>query len=152
MSKDPSDETDVTPPAAPEDRQPAAEPEERVGYGRPPRHTRFKPGQSGNPRGRPRGARNIRTIVPEVLNRKISVTSGGRRKEVPIREAMILRFVETALQGDKKAITVLMDLDERFRKENDAQEDGENAASDIENMAVIKDFLARYKPDLEEGA
>ena len=41
-----------------------------VGFGKPPMHTRFKPGQSGNPRGRPKHSRNLKTIIQEVLTPK----------------------------------------------------------------------------------
>lgn len=87
-----------------------------------------------------------------MLNRKISVTSGGKRKEVPIREAMILRLAETALKGDQKAIAFFMNLEERLKRESSALEDGENAASDLADAAVIASFLARHKSDPEKGA
>jgi Family of unknown function (DUF5681) len=52
-----------------------------VGYGRPPRHTRFVKGQSGNPRGRPPGAKNLSSLLGEALNETVIVTeNGGRRK------------------------------------------------------------------------
>ena len=51
-----------------------------VGYGKPPRHTRFKKGQSGNPRGRPSGSKNLKTLLNEALNERVVVTEeGGRR-------------------------------------------------------------------------
>ena len=46
---------------------------ERVGYGRPPMMTRFRPGQSGNPRGRPKGARNLSTIVAAALSERVAI-------------------------------------------------------------------------------
>ena len=49
----------------------------QVGYGRPPLHTRFKPGQSGNPKGRPKGAKNEDTILREIMNRPIDIREGG---------------------------------------------------------------------------
>ena len=45
-----------------------------VGYGKPPRHTRFIKGQSGNPRGRPTGAKNLKTLLSEALNETVIVT------------------------------------------------------------------------------
>jgi hypothetical protein len=68
-----------------------------VGYGRPPVHTRFKPGQSGNPRGRRKGQRNVSTVLAETLNQRIRIreligpahspnlTSGSRSKTRPRR-------------------------------------------------------------------
>jgi hypothetical protein len=50
-----------------------------VGYGKPPRHTRFAKGQSGNPRGRPRGAKNFNTLLEEALDEPVTVTENGGR-------------------------------------------------------------------------
>ena len=47
-----------------------------IGYGRPPKQTRFKPGQSGNPKGRPRGRKNVHTILEETLYRPVTITEG----------------------------------------------------------------------------
>ena len=56
-----------------------------VGYGNPPVHTRFKPGQSGNPKGRRKGQRNIRTVVNEALNQPITIREGNiKRKKTNI--------------------------------------------------------------------
>ena len=49
-----------------------------VGYGRPPRHTRFAKGQSGNPRGRPCGAKNFMTLLEEALDELVTVTGSSR--------------------------------------------------------------------------
>jgi hypothetical protein len=49
-------------------------PDYEVGYGKPPPHTRFVQGLSGNPRGRPRGAKNIKTLLPKALNERVVVT------------------------------------------------------------------------------
>src|SRR5437868_15411219 len=60
-----------------------------VGYGKPPRHSRFKRGQSGNPRGRARGAKNLRTLLSEALNECVIVTENGGRRKGTQREATI---------------------------------------------------------------
>ena len=53
-----------------------------VGYGRPPVHTRFKPGQSGNPKGRRKGQRNLHTVLTEALNQRITIREGDRTRSV----------------------------------------------------------------------
>jgi hypothetical protein len=86
------------------------EPANEVGYGKPPLHSRFKPGRSGNPRGRPSGKKGIEEFATAVLSRKIWVTADGRRKRMPFELAMMLKFGEKALKGDLKAARMLLDL------------------------------------------
>jgi hypothetical protein len=81
---------------------------QEVGYRRPPRAHRFKPGQSGNPRGRPKGAKNEATILTELLNRKIDVRRGRRMRRITILEAILLQFVEDALKGNSKSAGFLL--------------------------------------------
>ena len=61
-----------------------------------------EPGQSGNPRGRPKGSKNEATILRDLLNRKISVREGGTARKISILEAILLRFTEDALKGNVK--------------------------------------------------
>jgi hypothetical protein len=53
-----------------------------VGYGKPPRRSRFRKGVSGNRKGRPKGKRNIATVLTEILEEEIEITEGGVRKTV----------------------------------------------------------------------
>ena len=61
-----------------------------VGYGKPPRHTRFEPGRSGNPRGRPPGAKNMKTLLSKALNELVVVTEPGGRRKVSKRKAIVV--------------------------------------------------------------
>ncbi len=81
-----------------------------VGYGRPPVEHRFRPGQSGNPRGRPRGKQGIATVIDTLMQHKVSVTLNGRKRKVSVSEAMLMRVREKALGGDMKAISMLLAL------------------------------------------
>lgn len=80
----------------------------KVGYGRPPEVTRFKPGQSGNPKGRPKGARNFQTEIEAELNARVEVTENGRRKKVSKRTVVAKQLVNNGAQGDPKAIGLLL--------------------------------------------
>ena len=73
------------------------------GYGRPPKGTRFKPGQSGNAKGRPRGARNLKTDLASLLNKRVPIREDGELRYVSRQEAMLLTLYGKAIQGDTKA-------------------------------------------------
>ncbi len=75
-----------------------------VGYKKPPAEHRFRPGQSGNRKGRPSGARSLATEVAEILNTPIIVTEGGKRRKVSTLKGVLLRLREKALKGDARAI------------------------------------------------
>jgi Family of unknown function (DUF5681) len=74
-----------------------------IGYGRPPVHTRFKPGTSGNPKGRPKSSRNLRTIIQDALMQKIMLRQGQGKRSITKLEGIVLRQVEGALKGNDKA-------------------------------------------------
>jgi hypothetical protein len=81
-----------------------------VGKGRPPLSTRWKPGQSGNPKGRPRGAKQKDMAIHfhEALRRKIEITVDGKSRKVTVREAIALKVTNLALKGDPKAISLII--------------------------------------------
>jgi hypothetical protein len=76
----------------------------KVGYGRPPKHGQFKPGQSGHKPGRPKGVRNLESLVKATLKAPVTVTSHGKSRTVSTLEAMLLRLREKALSGDLRAV------------------------------------------------
>ncbi|MHC4406425.1 MAG: DUF5681 domain-containing protein [Planctomycetota bacterium] len=85
-----------------------------VGYGKPPRHTRFQPGQSGNPKGRPKGSKNLKTLIDRELNEKVAVREGGRRQQVSKREVVAKQLVNKAVDGQDRAILTLIKLNEEL--------------------------------------
>ncbi len=75
-----------------------------VGYKRPPVHTRFQKGRSGNPRGRQKGVRDFAADVKRSLEIPVTLNDQGRAKRVSTQEALILRLREKALKGDNRAL------------------------------------------------
>jgi hypothetical protein len=79
-----------------------------VGYGRLPHAHRFKKGESGNPNGRPKGAKNESTILRQLLTQKIDIRQGEKSRKVTILEAILMRFTEDALNGNTKSASFLL--------------------------------------------
>ena len=79
-----------------------------VGYARPPKETQFKTGSSGNPKGRPRGAKGEDTIFREVMSTRVPMTIRGKMRKVPLLEAVWMRVADDALKGNAKAIGLLL--------------------------------------------
>ncbi|WP_234035767.1 DUF5681 domain-containing protein [Erythrobacter insulae] len=74
-----------------------------LGYGKPPSATRFKKGQSGNPKGRPKGKRNSQIPYDHVLGQMVTVREEGRKRRITAAEAFILQLTQRGLAGDSAA-------------------------------------------------
>ncbi len=79
-----------------------------TGYKIPPTHSQFKPGQSGNPKGRPRGRRNTYSVLDDLLNQKIPVTQDGKQTKIDKKTAILLQTVNHSVRGDQRAIQTLL--------------------------------------------
>jgi len=75
-----------------------------------PAHTRFTKGQSGNPRGRPPGAKNLKTLLSEALNEPVIVTENGGHRKITKREAIVTQLVNRSATADLRAIKILLDI------------------------------------------
>jgi len=81
-----------------------------VGYSKPPKHTRFQPGRSGNPRGRPKGTNNLKTDLIEELDERILVREGEKTQRVSKQRAVLKTVVARSLKGDTRAMNSLLSL------------------------------------------
>jgi hypothetical protein len=84
-----------------------------VGYCKPPVHTRFKPGQSGNPSGRPKGSQNLKTMFEQILKETISLRDGNVTKKITKAEAILRSVVIGAMKGDARSQMTLFRLAEQ---------------------------------------
>jgi hypothetical protein len=84
-----------------------------VGYCRPPVHSRFKPGQSGNPSGRAKGSQNLKTLFHRILKEEVSLREGTDVRKVSKAEAIMRSLVVGALKGDTRSIGTLFRLAEQ---------------------------------------
>ena len=106
-----------------------------VGYGKPPKHTRFKPGQSGNPLGRPNGTKSAASRLPEMNEermkavvleeayRPIGVRDGDRLIQIPVIQAVIRSVALNAAKGHQKSQRMFADLLQWVERENKALHD-----------------------------
>lgn len=82
-----------------------------VGYGKPPREHQFKPKQSGNPKGRPKGAHSVSETITRHLDGTMTVRQGGKARRMKRREILVQKLFERALGGDNRAAALLLGND-----------------------------------------
>lgn len=109
-----------------------------VGYGKPPRATRFQPGHSGNPSGRPKGSQNHRQLLQRIGKERVLVTERGKQRYLTRLQLAVKQFYNKALQGDMKALALLFQL-----------QLPEEAAANMpdfvaEDQAVLASFMKQY--------
>lgn len=98
--------------------------EDPVGYGKPPKSGQFKKGQTGNPKGRPKGSLDLNTYVQQMLSAQVTVTEGGKRKRVNSLQATLMRLAEKSLKGDMRAIEKVLSLAADMADELEARSEG----------------------------
>ncbi|WP_339952221.1 DUF5681 domain-containing protein [uncultured Albimonas sp.] len=121
-----------------------------IGYARPPAESRFKPGQSGNSKGRPKGSKNLSSILEDSLFGPVPVTIGGRSTTVPAIEAIMLRLRIKALEGDLRAIEKVMKVLPLAQAMMDARAEGE-APADAVDLTRDAELLAEFQRMLADG-
>jgi hypothetical protein len=89
---------------------PEKERDYEVGYGKPPRHTRFEKGRSGNPGGRPSASKNLTTLLSEALNEFVIVAENDGRRKISKRQAIIKQLVNQSAKADLRATKILLDI------------------------------------------
>jgi len=125
------------------------EPDYEVGYGKPPRHTRFKKGRSGNPKGRPRESKNLPTLLTEALNERVIVAENEGRRKITKREAIVTQLVNRSAKADLRAIKILLDIiqDIERRTEPVSPETSSFGPSDEKVIEQLKARFHRSKPE-----
>ena len=116
-----------------------ADENDEVGYGKPPKKNQFYKGCSGNPRGHPKGSKNISTIFRQISHEKVRVTENGKTKMVTKLQACFMQLANKAAGGDLRALKEFIAL-ERINAENEK-------LIDFETPDKEKDEIALKRPD-----
>ena len=124
--------------AAMPDCKSAKPPDYVVGYRRPPKASQFSPGESGNPKGRPKGSRSVGAVLRDVIRQKVVVTEGGKTRRIPALEVMLRRLANDAMRSDPRAMKLLLSLVDRYA------ESPETAVQLGEVLAEDQSILAHY--------
>jgi|HubBroStandDraft_4_1064222.scaffolds.fasta_scaffold186668_2 hypothetical protein len=128
-----------------------------IGYGKPPVHSRFRKGRSGNPGGRPRGKR-LATLLREALSETAMIEIDGRPRRVSKGQATVALLIDRAAEADPRWMKLLLDLVQKLDIGGDARDDDEEVdaeeareflireldrlAGDTPEASAVRDFLA----------
>ena len=114
--------------------------DEASGYKQPPKAHRFKRGQSGNPKGRPKGARNLSTDLNEMMTKRISVRENGKKRRITRQKALLLSLFEKGIHGDVRAVASIMSM---MRQQPTWTEQSDMEFISESDRQIIEDFLRR---------
>jgi replication-associated recombination protein RarA len=109
----------------------------KVGYRKPPVHSRFGPGNRANPRGRPKGSPNLSSVLKRAAREKVVVTERGRRRKITKIEAAAKQLLTQAASGDARAIQLAIELLDRLERRDSAQPQATDTASRAQSDAEI---------------
>ncbi len=84
------------------------QPEYEIGYQKPPKHTQWKVGQSGNPNGRPKKIKDFEKLIDIELSKELRITEGGQQVTISKREVIIKTLINDALKGDLRAMKMVL--------------------------------------------
>ncbi|NIV77150.1 MAG: hypothetical protein GWN37_20655 [Gammaproteobacteria bacterium] len=118
-----------------------------IGYAKPPKHSRFKKGRSGNPQGRPKGTRNFKTDLRDVLQESVTVRINGRPVRLSSQGAVLKQLQAGAVKGERHSRDRFLDYAERYAEEQSA-EDAERALSQ-DNQDILERYKARTIAEYE---
>jgi hypothetical protein len=97
--------------------------DDKVGFGKPPKHTQFQPGRSGNPSGKSKGHRSIANELRDILSEEITVGDSGSIKRITKQRALASALVTAAIGGDFRATAIVMTHLSRIEIKDHAEEE-----------------------------
>jgi Family of unknown function (DUF5681) len=120
-----------------------SDPSYEVGYGKPPVHSRFQKGQSGNPKGRAKGSRNFATIFAEAMAKPVLITENGQRKKISKFAAAMTQLANDAARGDKKSIQLAFAMMQSLETATQGQENHDENREKVKVVHIFSGVLAK---------
>ena len=115
-----------------------------VGYGRPPVASQFKPGTSGNLKGRPKGAKNLKSLIREAMIASIPIQEGEKTRRVTRLEGVVLRQIQSALKGNDKSAMAVLKMALQLGLLQDSSDSGEISLG-REDERILNELLTRSR-------
>jgi hypothetical protein len=134
-----------------ETQKPANGTTPEVGRGHPPKHTQFPKGKSGNPKGRPKGSKNMSTYLMEAAHDQVSATIGGKARNISKLQATAMQLATKAASGDQAAINKFLDWMDQMESRAAAAKPSQFPLSEGD-MEVIRETYERMKRCVSEGS
>jgi hypothetical protein len=116
-----------------------------VGYGRPPLASRFKKGTSGNLKGRPKGQKNLKTLIKQTMMAQIPVREGSRSTRVSKLEAVVLRQLQAALKGSDRAAMAVIKMATQLGLLEEMDTSFETTQLSDSDQRIVEELLTRRR-------
>jgi Family of unknown function (DUF5681) len=134
-----------------ETQKPANGTTPNVGRGHPPKHTQFAKGKSGNPKGRPKGSKNMSTYLMEAAHDQVSATIGGKTRTISKLQATAMQLATKAASGDQAAINKFLDWMDEIEIRAAAARPSQFPLTEAD-IEVIRETYERMKQCVSEGS
>ncbi len=128
-----------------------------VGKCKPPKQHQFPPGQSGNPKGRPKGSKNVHHVLSKILNEKITVTDAGKKMVVEKLEGAMRVLVNKSFEGRPQLLKLLLDLlkdgdlvDQQPTEYQFTNDDYDALMEEVDWIAEVREAHKEFKADGSE--
>ena len=124
---------------------------DKVGYCKPPKHSQFQKGKSGNPKGRPKGSKDAASIMNEMFLKPLTIIHNGKSAKMPTIVVVLVRLLTLAIQGDHKAMKLALDTYTKFFGAKDSSSIAELMAGQSPFDLSAEEMATIAKHKLLEG-